>query len=309
MAYKHEYDKAMTRLTTIIQKLYDGEICTIKELAEEFGVSTKTIQRDINDRLSHYPIERVGNKFRFMDGYRIEKNQDLVDDFVLDILAQMSEGMGGGFAIRANKMISKLKNSEANPFFVKLSMEQTPKKVAEARIIDEAIKTNSVIRFDFTKENSDKKTVIAKPLKLMCFDGFWYLLAVDTKDGFIKKYTMRFITNTSITNEKFEPSKDIEDRLENAINIWFDANIEPFEVRLLVLSDAAYYIQKKPISKNQQIVSFNDDGSIEIVVKITNLYEIIPTIKYWIPNIIPLSPQKLVEKLREEIGNFINRLS
>ena len=57
MAYKHNYDKTLTRLRLILQKLNDGESLGVKELAEEFNVSTRTIQRDFNEKLvSSYPI-------------------------------------------------------------------------------------------------------------------------------------------------------------------------------------------------------------------------------------------------------------
>ncbi|MGZ8547478.1 MAG: HTH domain-containing protein, partial [Sulfuricurvum sp.] len=46
MGYKHDYDKAMTRLTTILSRLYQGEELSVTELAQEFAVSTRTIQRD-----------------------------------------------------------------------------------------------------------------------------------------------------------------------------------------------------------------------------------------------------------------------
>ena len=45
MAYKHDYDKALTRLRVTLQRLNDGEALGVKELAEEFNVSTRTIQR------------------------------------------------------------------------------------------------------------------------------------------------------------------------------------------------------------------------------------------------------------------------
>ena len=43
---KHDYDKILYRLTTIWQRLREGEILSVKDLAEEFNVTTKTIQRD-----------------------------------------------------------------------------------------------------------------------------------------------------------------------------------------------------------------------------------------------------------------------
>ena len=65
MAKKHDYDKILTRLTIILQRLYEGEILSTSELAEEFNVSSKTIQRDFNERLIRFPIEKIGRKCRY----------------------------------------------------------------------------------------------------------------------------------------------------------------------------------------------------------------------------------------------------
>ena len=50
------------RIVDIITKLNVGEILDIDELANEFGVSKRTIQRDINSRLAFLPLERNGSK-------------------------------------------------------------------------------------------------------------------------------------------------------------------------------------------------------------------------------------------------------
>ena len=53
---KRDYNKTLMRLYEILQRLNDGEALSIKSLAEEFDVSYRTIQRDMNDRLSKmYP--------------------------------------------------------------------------------------------------------------------------------------------------------------------------------------------------------------------------------------------------------------
>jgi DeoR/GlpR family transcriptional regulator of sugar metabolism len=105
MGYKHDYDKAMTRLVGILNKLYIGESVTIMDLAVEFGCSEKTIQRDIYQRLSSFPIEKIGKEFRFTQGQSIEKSMDINDALTLDILERMSEGVGADFAMRARKLL------------------------------------------------------------------------------------------------------------------------------------------------------------------------------------------------------------
>jgi NAD-dependent SIR2 family protein deacetylase len=63
---KNNYDKALIRIITIMQRLYEGKSLKKSELALEFNVSEKTIQRDINSRLSKQPIKLVkGEGWKF----------------------------------------------------------------------------------------------------------------------------------------------------------------------------------------------------------------------------------------------------
>ena len=54
-----EHDKLATRLSLIIYKLNQGERLTIESLANEFGVSKRTIERDIA-RFSYFDIKKEG---------------------------------------------------------------------------------------------------------------------------------------------------------------------------------------------------------------------------------------------------------
>lgn len=55
-----EHDKLAQRLGMILTKLNAGEHLQIASLAQEFNVSERTIQRDLNKRLSYLPLEREG---------------------------------------------------------------------------------------------------------------------------------------------------------------------------------------------------------------------------------------------------------
>jgi len=110
MAYKHNYDKILTRLTNILSKLNDGEALSVKELAEEFNVSSKTIQRDFNERLNDFPIYQDKRKWKMQDGFKVEKTKSLEEQLVLDIIEKMTESIGGKFATTSHKLLSKIKN-------------------------------------------------------------------------------------------------------------------------------------------------------------------------------------------------------
>ena len=58
-----EHDKIGTRLELIITKLNNGERFTAEELADEFNVNVRTIQRDLNKRLSYIPLQKEQNYY------------------------------------------------------------------------------------------------------------------------------------------------------------------------------------------------------------------------------------------------------
>ena len=51
-----EHDTTAIRLASILFKLNQGEKLNKKQLAEEFNVHTRTISRDLDERLSFLPF-------------------------------------------------------------------------------------------------------------------------------------------------------------------------------------------------------------------------------------------------------------
>ena len=51
------YDRLAVRLSFIISRLLSGESLALHALAEEFGVSERTLRRDLHQPLSHLDIE------------------------------------------------------------------------------------------------------------------------------------------------------------------------------------------------------------------------------------------------------------
>jgi len=299
---KKDYDRALTRMTDVLRRLNEGETLSIKDLAQEYNVSTRTIQRDINDRLYSYPIEKVGKKFRFAEGYRVEKSHSLEDELILDVLERICENIGTTFSIRAKTLLNKMKNSSSNTIFAKLFLEDISEKLDEVALLEKAIEQKRAIscRYDF---GSYAITIDIEPLKIVSFEGFWYLLARDYRNKATKKYYLKSITDIAFKDEYFSVSPELKERLHNAINVWFDADIEPYRVRLYIDAEVAKYFKRKPIAKNQIISSVYDDGSIEITIKITHDNEISYEILKWMPHIKviePLSLKEYIEGLLKE---------
>ncbi len=304
MSYKHDYDKILTRLVTILSRLNNGEALSIKELADEFNVSTRTIQRDLNERLISFPIYYEGKKWRMKKGFRLEKSTSIEDVLILEILEGFIESNRGKFSTKAKNLLSKLKNQEINPIYTKLNMEDFSEKLTDFQLLDIAIKNRQMIFCNYTFEGL-KKSLKLKPLKIANYEGFWYLLAIDTKCEKLKKYYLKNISDIKISSESFEYDRSLDIKLENALSIWFDESAEPFEVRLFVSAKVAKYFKRKPISKSQKIEAIHEDGSLEISVMITHKMEIIPLVKYWIPHVKLISPSNIQEEIEEDLQLYL----
>ncbi len=295
MNKSHDYDKILTRLTTILKRLYEGEALSVTELAEEFNVSTKTIQRDFNERLIRFPIEKEGRKWRMKPGFRIEKIQDLDNLLTLEILETIARGIGSEFAIRSDRLFSKLKNGSPAPIRSYVSFEDISGHTTLFKLIERAIVENRTLRFGY--HGKPRKV---HPYRIVNFEGYWYLLAKDL-DEVVKKFYILEIESPSLTDETFLPDTKLKERMEGALNAWFDPNCEPFEIRLLAKKEIVKYLERRPLSPNQATVAHHSNGDIEIAFKVTSVKEALPLLKTWMPDLAVISPTNLKKAFEKEL--------
>lgn len=306
MAYKHDYDKTLTRLVSILAKLYSGDKLSVKDLSQDFNVSTRTIQRDFNERLMSFPIYQENKLWKMQEGFKLEKSASLEDQIVLDIMEKLVDGVGVNFSLKAKSLLSKIKNKDYSPIYTKLDMEDISDKIPLIGQLEDAIKSYLEIECSYTFDSKKSKKLKLCPLKIVNFEGFWYLLAIEEHDEkTIKKYYFKNISNINITKNKFEKDNKIDEILDKVSSIWFDNTEEPFEVKIEVSKVVTKYIKRKPISPSQEFESLNEDGSSVIIVKITHEMEIIPIIKYWLPHMRIIEPKWIDEQIKKDLKKYL----
>ncbi len=86
---KHDYDRTVTRLITILSKFSHNEIINPKDLAEEFNVSVRTIQKDLKEKLMpNFPIYmHKKGEYRLSEGASITKSNLTNDEMIILSLA------------------------------------------------------------------------------------------------------------------------------------------------------------------------------------------------------------------------------
>lgn len=304
MAYKHDYDKILTRLSYILSRLNDGEALSVKDLAKEFNTSERTVQRDFNERLVSFPILQEGKKWKMQEGFRVEKTKSLEDEIVLDIIEKITEGIGGKFAAKSHKLLSKIKNQDFNPIYAKLNIEDISDKFGEIQVIEGAIKAKKEIECSYDDQRHNIFRVILQPLKIVNFEGFWYLVAL--QEDVLKKYYLKNISHVKETANIFSTDAKLENLLDNSISVWFQKDVEPFEVKIFANKIAAKYFQRRPLP-TQTIESLHQDGTMEFVIKITHEMEILPIIKYWLPHMRVIEPEWIQEMIDEDLSAYLER--
>ncbi len=305
MAYKHDYDKTLFRLNTILSRLNDGEALSVKELAGEFNVSERTIQRDFNERLvALYPIYQEKRLWRMQKGFKLEKQNTSEEDLVLGILDRLVEGMGVSFSSKAKKMLSKIHNAKENPIYAKSSMEDISEHLDEIELLKGCIEKQVLVACTYTKDRTEPRERTLKPLKIVNFEGFWYLVGLNENDE-IRKFYLKNITNIKQTEDKFISNIAVNKMLENAISIWFNSDKEPFTVKLLADAKIAKYYRRKPLP-TQNIEEENPDGSILMTLQVTNEMEVIPLIKCRLPHLKVIEPIWIKEIIDAELKSFLN---
>lgn len=299
---KHDYDKILFRLTNIWQRLREGEVLSVKELAAEFNVSSKTIQRDFNERLApKLPIEKSGHKWKVQKGYSIDKNLSFEEDLILDILRELSSSMGEYFNNKTTSLFSKIQNHQETPIFSKIDIEDISSKTDIIRNLQTSIKNLLQVEFFY-----NQKYRFIEPYKITTFDGYWYLYGNDILENRLKTFYIKDIESLIISDKKYKINQKAIEKLKLAINVWFEPNNEFEEITLFAKKDVAKYFQRRPLNKSQIITKKYQDGSLELTLKITSQKEIIYELKKWQPNLLVLAPSSLAKQILKTSREFFD---
>jgi len=292
------------RHADILERLENGEELSIGELAREWNVDPKTIQRDFDKLKQLYPnkVERGEDKKRYRKPLKRQAQND--GDMVLEMLESMVKDMGIDFYKKAHPLLERLQRQIKSPFYTRLDVEDIGSKFDIVMRFEKAIEQKNEVNFSYTPygDKTPKEYTNVQPIKVIVYEGFWYLLAQHGK--YTKKFYIKSVHNCEITDTPFKHNANILDRLENSINVWFSASVEPYEVRLWVDKEVVIYFERKPVAKNQKLYK-QPDGSAELVLKVTSDEEIYPILKYWMPTIRVIEPQRIQEKFEGMLSGYL----
>lgn len=291
---KKSHDTLALRLSLILTKLNSGERFTARELAEEFNVSARTIQRDIKERLSYIPIQKDGNYYS-MESYALGKlSFEDIKNF-----ATLS-GIKSLYPSLSNEFITDILNAKLNQAYLikNQGFEDISHKKVWFENLSAAIIKNSPVLFTY----KDKQRIV-KPYKLINNESIWYLLA-DENDK-LKTFTFLKIEKFQWenNNKTFTQKKEFLNQISKNDTNWFSNEL--IEVTLQIDNDAKKYFERKDLLPNKKILEKNDKYFI-ISTKVSYDDEILKLVKYWIPYIKIIEPKYLKDKMHTILKKYLS---
>jgi predicted DNA-binding transcriptional regulator YafY len=305
---KKEQDiKRLTRIVKLLNILSTGKL-VIAEAAIDLNVSIRTIQRDIRAiEDADFPIynEKPG-QIRFAEGFSLRKTK-LNDEeaSMLVLMADIIKPLGSKFNNSFNSLKSKVINIPADsPFYIKMPKGTNYKETEITKILEKGIETHTWINMTLAQDPSRKLEYQLKPLKLINYDGIWYLLGLRTRctGSPMRKFRLENILEAIGTKKTFKITKNISKILDQSPNIWFGEK-KDIRVVVKVFPEVAHYFKNKKIFPLQKITKEWKDGSLTIESRISNHREAIQIIMQWVPYMKIIRPIRL----KEEIINILQK--
>ena len=292
-----EHDKLAWRLTLILQKFNQGERVKIKDLAEEFGVHPRTVQRDILERFSFLPLDKNSEGYALDELYLGKLSFRDIERFA------SIAGLKGMFPMLDAQFIRELLDARLQETFNvhAPSYEDLSHRSDDFRQLQTAISENSRVRFTYDKGN-ERKIVEVEPYSLINNSGIWYLAASDENKP--KSYALGKLSGLQVLDEQFLPRAEIRAMLDEEDSIWLNEN--KTEVVLTVAREAAIYFLRRKLIAQQTIVKKLEGGGLIISGRFAHPNQILPIVRYWLPHIRIVSPAGWQESLEKEMHTYLN---
>lgn len=303
---KKNYDKALYRLTKILELLLDDARPTIRELAEEFNVTERTIQKDVYERLQSFGIAKNNyGKLQFEYEIDIKKSFLRIEEmFFISLSLSQLEDIDKEHQELARSIFRKILKKELyNPYFIKPELFQPiDHNETIVETLEDAITKCQAVEISF-----NGKPLKLFPYKIASFEGIWYLLADNVAQDKLKNYMISRIEDITVLDEKFERMKELEDTLEKIESAWYVEG-NSFKVVVKVYPQIAEYFTLKKHLNSQKLLEKLPDGSLLLEFTVTHEEDVDNLIKSWLPHIEIVSPSAFRERIVKELTTYIDRI-
>jgi predicted DNA-binding transcriptional regulator YafY len=291
------HDTLVYRLAQMLVKLNQGEKLDPQDLASEFGVALRTIQRDLNERFAYLPLVKIDGRYHLDPVFLGKLSTRDIERF-----ASLA-GVRGLFPSLSDDFLRDIFDTRIqSALLVKgHNYEDLTNRKAEFQQLEQAIVARRHVAFDYRKEEELKHYEQVAPYKLVNHKGIWYLAGRDADR--LKTFAFGKIEHLRLLETQFPPDPGLDKTLTEEDGIWLGE--EKREIVLKIAAEVAGYFKRRKLIVNQVIEKELEDGGLIISAKVGHLNQVLPIVRYWIPHIRIISPEGLQDELEADLTAYL----
>ncbi len=301
--------KKLNRLLYLLNML-DGEGINVRREARELEVTERTIQRDLIDiEAGGFPLFKAApGVYKFIEGFSLKKmNLTEQEASLLLVMQDIIAPLGANFQQSLDSLRHKVLSApKESPFYIKMPAGCKYEETKITRVLEQGIRTHTEVLMSLAADTTRKLTYELKPLKIMNYDGFWYLLGINAYKQ-VRKFRLDRILDAVNTDKPFKITKNIQKLLAESHNIWFGEKRDK-KVTFWVPVEFAEYFKKKAYFPLQKILKTRKNGDILVETCVSNYREIIPTVLSWLEHITLVGPSDFKTLVEDILKKAIERL-
>ena len=293
-------EKYAQRVSHILCLLHQGDTIDKHQLAHAFGVDVRTIERDLSSRL-HGTAER-GPEGRWQ---LTHSARSTIPARHLSDYARLAgtEHLFPDTSLRY--LLEQLETPEPHRA---TQVQPTPQEDLRAQGPHAsqvfALLQNAIAQRHECHYNYKDKPRHAQPYRLIHKNGVWYLAAVE--GGKLKNFSVALITELAVDEAShFTADPAHQDYINAKDDVWFTEGTT--EVLLRVAPEVAHYFTRRALLPRQQQRE-GSDGALLVTTHINHINQLLPVVRYWLPNVRIVKPVEwheiLVEQLHQALAHW-----
>lgn len=213
--------KRLSRLVALLTQLQARRLVTATTLSARFGVSVRTIYRDIRalEQAGVPVVTEEGKGYSLLEGYKIPPvmfSESQANALILAeqlVLRNRDISFINDYAEAIDKIKAVLRQSEkdkANLLADRTRFEQNVNRERNSNYISRlqiALTNFLLVRIDYSNEQNRSTTRIIEPFALISTTENWLLIAWCRLREEFRYFRLDRIAGMEISNEKFEPHR------------------------------------------------------------------------------------------------------
>jgi predicted DNA-binding transcriptional regulator YafY len=308
----------------ILKRIEAGRYTTAQDLADEHGVTERTIRRDIEAlQEAGFPLydERSDGRkiWRLVEGYkqRLTQTFSLAELSALYFSKNLMSFLGGApFAQDLEAAFAKIREAlpaRSLPYLERIQdlfmarpdpwKDYSRKQDVIVNLVDATLHQKQVKISYFSFNSRRSKSYTVDPYRLVYYHGGLYLYARAHEYGEVRTFAVERVEKIEVLEEGFEVPADfsVSEYGRGAFGI---TGGEPQTVEVLVAPTMAAYIRERVWHESQELED-RPDGSVLLRMNVAPGFELKSWIKGFLPHAQVLKPASLRDEIAADLAQSL----